>query len=95
MANITDEQIEDLFYVWEVLELITVSLDRIGSFQALHGDEIGQKALVDFLTPEVWQKLSKSRRIMVTFLEEMDVNNREKMEKQSEVISYWKVQNDV
>lgn len=92
MKNVTDDQFKKLIEVWKTLEVLTVSVQRIGRFHASRGEEKGKQALLEFFEPSIFQRIATSRHIMVDILEHIDPDIYNKLEEMSENeadIGYW------
>lgn len=67
--KLTNNEVNKLIEVWKVLEILTVSFDRIGSVEADRGTEFAQKALSDFIEPQIVNRIAKARGILVNILD--------------------------
>lgn len=85
-------QIESLIEVWKVLEALTVSLDRLGTYWNFHGKKAAKEALLEYFEPVLNNRIANARKLLVEFLENCDPNLPEKLEFMSENeedIGYW------
>jgi hypothetical protein len=60
---------DPLVEIWEMLEVLVVSLDRIGAHAALRGKEAGVAALDEFFSPELNARIVRARRLCVELIE--------------------------
>ncbi len=82
----------DLIEVWKILEMLTVSIDRLGSFEIFHGEEAAKNALHDFIGAEVSERIAIARRIISSALRASDPSVGYKLEimaENEEDIGYW------
>jgi hypothetical protein len=87
-----DEDKQNLIEVWKVLEMLTVSIDRIGHFQSVKGDAAGNDALLAFIGPDVARMIAQARRLAVNVLEKHIPTIHEELENlvENEVeMKYW------
>lgn len=92
MNRINDDQLDNLLAVWKVLEVLTVSLDRIGEYWRIHGEEAAKQALHEFVGPDLFEKIADARTRMVAMLEAHDPQIRDHLEQldQDEAqLGYW------
>jgi hypothetical protein len=85
-------ELADLIAVWKVLEMLTVSLDRIGTYEYRYGEDAGKNALDQFMNPKGVQKISSARMILKEFMQQHDPNMRDRLEilaENEEDIGYW------
>jgi hypothetical protein len=83
---------EYLLDIWRVLEALTVSLDRIGMYEAFHGTEAGQRALHAYLKPPLFDRIAQARDKIVEILVSQDPGWKVELEYQSQdanTIGYW------
>ena len=95
-ANMADDiqknliDIDDLIEVWKVLENLTVSLDRLGSFESFHGEAAAKDALYHYIGPELFDQISTARHILVTSFERLDPAMIDRLAAISDnEINYW------
>lgn len=68
-------KVEDLIEVWKVLEILTVSFDKMGSYWPSYGEEAAKQALHEFIDPPLVQRIMRARGILVEPLPpEADLN---------------------
>ncbi len=82
----------DLVYIWTVLESLTVSFDRIGAFEAIHGHELGKEALSQYIEPVLNERIAEARARMVSILETSNPAWADELERLSDdetTIGYW------
>ncbi|HEY0738687.1 MAG TPA: hypothetical protein VGD69_27460 [Herpetosiphonaceae bacterium] len=90
--RINDDELDDLLEVWKVLEVLTVSLDRIGEYWRIRGEEAAKQALHEFIGPQLFEKIADARGRMVTILEAHDPQIMEHLEQLAEdeaQLGYW------
>jgi hypothetical protein len=91
--NASVEKRERLTEVWKILEVLTVSLDRIGTYEALHGTERGQAAFAKFmLNPAMFQRITTARTYVQQLLLAQDPALEEQLEAWSDdevMLGYW------
>jgi len=58
----------DLLEIWKVLEVLTVSLDRLGEFELIHGEGPAKEALHRFMGPGQCSKIAHTRKLMTELL---------------------------
>lgn len=86
-------ELQNLIDVWKVLEMLTVSLDRLGTYERTHGKEAGTEALDQFINSEVANKISTARSLIVQIMEQHDIDIRDRLEvlaENEEEIGYWR-----
>ena len=59
--------IENLIEVWKILEVLTVSLDRIGSAEAISGEGKGQKQNYKFLKAKIYWTIFSTQGNLLKF----------------------------
>lgn len=74
------EEIDKLIEVWKVLEVLTVSLDRLGTYERIHGREASERALSDFMRPPLFQQIAHARSLITSMLEEYDDTMYDKLD---------------
>lgn len=83
---------ETLIEVWKVLEMLTVSLDRLGEYERDCGQEAAKNALDKFIGGLTFDRIAHARSLMVSILEQCDPTIRERLEMMAEhedEIGYW------
>lgn len=83
---------EDLIAVWKVLETLTVSLDRMGHFWLVRGEDAAKEALHKFMRPVMFDTIAQARQTLVTMLEGCDPTILEQLELLSadeREMGYW------
>lgn len=83
---------ERLIEVWKVLEALVVSLDRIGSLEAISGED-SATALRAYFDPELYGRLTKARTDVRALLEEHDPRIGSRLERftdNEDEIGYWR-----
>ena len=85
-------QIESLIEVWKVLEALTVSLDRLGTYWNVRGEEAAKEAIHEYFEPVLNNRIANAHKLLVEFLENCDPSLSEKLELMAENeddIGYW------
>ena len=83
---------QDARAIWSILEALTVSLDKIGSYEAYRGTEAGMTALHAYFTPELFHRIAYARRTMVDSMIAADPGWDEELERLTDdrvTIGYW------
>ncbi len=83
---------ESLVEVWKVLENVTVSLDRLGTYRRIHGEAAAQDAILEYFDPSLFQQITQARGLLVTILEKHDPGMLDQLEQLSTneaAIGYW------
>jgi hypothetical protein len=83
---------EQLIEVWKVLEVVTVSLDRMGSYWLAHDEDAAKDALHEFMNPTRFEKISHARSLVVSMLSDHDpaiIPHLEKMSENESEMGYW------
>jgi hypothetical protein len=83
---------ETLIEVWKVLEVLTVSLDRIGEYWLLCGEQSAKDALAAFMGPAMNEQIATARALIVSTLERCDPTLRDRLELLAEhetELGYW------
>lgn len=91
-TDIIPTTIEQLIPIWKVLENLTVSLDRLGEYERIHGQEAARAALQAYINPALFQKIAQARHILVSLLEKHDPNLMDYLERLADnetTIGYW------
>jgi hypothetical protein len=86
------KELNECIEVWKVLEILTVSLDRLGTYWRTHGEEEGKQALHLFFTPELPRGISLARTSIISVMERHEANIREHLEILAENeadMGYW------
>jgi hypothetical protein len=84
--------IEQLIPIWKVLEDLTVSLDRLGEYERIHGQEAAKAALHAYVTPALSQNIAQARHVLVSILEKHDSSLMDYLERLADdeaTIGYW------
>lgn len=84
--------LRDALDIWSVLEALTVSLDKLGSYQAQHGAEAGSRALNRYFQPKLFRRIANARRKIAEAFIEADSRWDEKLDQLAEneaEIGYW------
>jgi hypothetical protein len=55
---------DDLLAIWKVLESLTVSLDRLGSYESQHGREAGKIALRQYFDNDLFRDIASARKLL-------------------------------
>lgn len=87
---------KDIIKVLKYLNMMVVSLDRIGSnYENCENDEEYHKLLSDFLDDwKVFPKLSKARSILSeSFSRELGEGDMDKLEREFKDLEYWSLNN--
>lgn len=89
-----EENIEKLIDVWKVLEALTVSMDRMGSYWIGHSEQakLTFDALSEYLSPDMVGRIADARRLVVDILESEapnEVDHIEKLAEDEAAIGYW------
>jgi hypothetical protein len=83
---------EKLIEVWKVLEALTVSMDRIGTYWLAHGEEAAKQALHEYMNPAVNKRIAIARHLITGVLEARDPKMRRRLEEiagNESDIPYW------
>ena len=91
-TTIIPTTLEQLIPIWNVLENMTVSLDRLGEYERIHGEEAAKAALHAYINPELCWKIAQARQVLVSILEEHDsslLDYLERLTDDEENIGYW------
>ena len=91
-THIVPTNIEQLVPIWNVLENLTVSLDRLGEYERIHGQEAAKAALHAFVNPALFQKIAQARHMLVSILEKHDPSLMDYLERLADDetnIGYW------
>lgn len=86
------DEVDKLIEVWKVLEALTVSLDRMGTYWLFHGEEAAKEALHQYIGPAMNERIASARYLMVGILESHDPDVMERLEALAENendIGYW------
>jgi hypothetical protein len=62
----------ELRAIWKVLAVLTVALDRIGTYHYVHGEAAARSARSTFMNPTLSEACAKARRLAVAVLEQCD-----------------------
>jgi hypothetical protein len=89
-----EENIEKLIEVWKVLEALTVSMDRMGSYWIGHSErtKLTSDALSEHLSPDMVGRIADARRSIMDVLASEAPNEIDHIEKLAEdeaAIGYW------
>ncbi len=86
------KDLEQLIEVWKVLEILTVSWDRMGSYWLAHDEDAAKDALHEFMNPTRFERISHARSLVVAMLEDHDpviLDYLEKMSENESEMGYW------
>jgi hypothetical protein len=61
-SRLEPSDVEKLLGVRKTLNLLTISLHRIGTYWAFYGEEAGKEQLVRFMGPAVYRRIALARR---------------------------------
>ena len=81
-----------LVEVWKVLEVLTVSLDRMGSYWLAHDEDAAKDALHNFMGATLFEKISHARGLVVSMLDNHDpaiIHALEEMSENESKMGYW------
>ena len=82
--------LETLIDVWRVLETLTVSLDRIGSYEVFHGEAAAKEELHRYIGPKLFRRIANARHKLVIMMEQCEPSIAERLERLAETeIEYW------
>lgn len=89
-----EENIEKLIEVWKVLEALTVSMDRMGSYWIGHSEQakLTFDALSEYLSPDMIGRIADARSSIMDVLASEARNEIDRIEKLAEdeaAIGYW------
>lgn len=81
-----------LIEVWKVLETLTVSLARIGSYSTEHGRDAAIQALYAYAEDGLAPEVSKARTILLEELLKSDATIEGRLEEivESSSLRYWR-----
>ena len=81
----------ELLEILKELNVIVVSLDRIGSYHSEISEQESNKIISDFINNwDVFRKLANIRRILDAKLNEhINTVTREKLDEEFEALEYW------
>src|SRR4051812_17267390 len=74
------EETEKLVEIWRVLVALSVSMDRLGAYNLVCGEEAAKDAVHQFFGAEMFQRISKARGAITTLLIERDPTIEERLE---------------
>lgn len=83
---------ETLVKIWSVLEVLTVSLDRLGHLWLAEGEDPAKNALLQFMGPAMSQQISAARTAAVLLLERVDpsiIEHIEALTANEAAMGYW------
>jgi hypothetical protein len=83
---------QKLIEIWKVLEAVTVSLDRIGSYEADVGREVARDALYDFFSSGLFKQVASARRSAVDLIEAADplaAGTLDSLAEDGVSVNYW------
>lgn len=83
---------DKLVEIWKVLESLTVSLDRIGSYESRVGRDPARDALYDFFRSGLFKQVSAARTTAVDLIEAADPSAAAKLDALAEdgvSVRYW------
>ncbi len=86
------KDLEQLIEVWKVLEILTVSWDRMGSYWLAHDEDAAKDALHEFMNPTLFERISHARSLVVSMLEyhaPVILDYLEKMSENESEMGYW------
>ena len=86
------KNLEQLIEVWKTLEVLTVSLDRMGSYWLAHDEDAAKTALHQFMDATLFEKISHARSLVVSMLEDHApaiIHNLEKISENESEMGYW------
>lgn len=83
---------EKLIEAWKVLETLTVSLARIGSFSAEHGRDAAMRALYAYAEDGLFHEVSTARAMLLEALSKSDAAIEDRLENiaGSSSLRYWR-----
>ncbi len=86
------DDIEKLIEVWRVLNVLTVSTDRLSEYWRVHGEEAAKEAIVNFTGPRMSAQIANARALMADVLEKQDPTMAERLDAMGEdevELDYW------
>jgi hypothetical protein len=83
---------EKLIEVWKVLETLTVSLGKIGSYSAGHGRDAAMHALYAYVEDGLGREVSTARTMLLEELSKSDATIEDRLEEivESSSLRYWR-----
>jgi hypothetical protein len=85
-------QQEKLIEVWKLLEALAVSMDRMGHYWRIHGEEVAKEAIHDYMGPAMSVRIAHARSLLLDILgtDNPDIGNRlERIAEDEDEIGYW------
>lgn len=93
MAPTVQDKFAELLNVWTVLQTLTVSFDRIGSYAAIRDEFRARDALWAFIEPRLFERIATARGQLAAILEEADAEAHELLEHladDEDAMGYWR-----
>jgi hypothetical protein len=81
-----------LIEIWQALESLVVSIDRIGSYEVDNGKEAALKALDSYFVPENCNKIAHARMLINELIETEFPGTDKELEEMAEnekLIGFW------
>ena len=81
-----------LIEIWKVLEILTVSLDRMGEFWRVYGEDAAKEALHQYMGPAMFRNIAQARDLILTIIETYDpsmLDQLEEMANNETAMAYW------
>jgi hypothetical protein len=84
--------LDRLIEIWKVLEILTVSSDRMGHFWLEHGEDAAKEALHQYMVPAMFEKISQARSQIISVMEHYDPTIMDRLEELADneaEMGYW------
>ena len=84
--------LDSLIEIWKVLELLTVSSNRVGHFWLEHGEDAAKEALHQYMGPPIFRKLAQARKLIISVMENYDPAIMDRLEELADneaEMGYW------
>lgn len=86
-------EVNALIEIWKVLEVLTVSLDRIGEYEVAHGEDHARAALTNYMGPAMYERIAQARARMLSLLQGCSPSMMDHLEEMAEdeaELGYWR-----
>jgi hypothetical protein len=90
--SLYNSDLDKLIEIWKVLEILTVSSDRIGHFWLEHGEDAAKDAIHQYMGPRMSGKLAQARSLIISVMENHDPAIMDRLEELSDneaEMGYW------
>src|SRR5262245_4640487 len=84
--------LDSLVEIWKVLEILTVSLDRMGHFWLEHGEDAAKEALHQYMEHTMSEKITQARSLIISVMENYDPAIMDRLEELADneaEMGYW------